>query len=107
MHARKTHRSRTGSLISALLVASMLGGAVAPMAAQAKTQNVLRAGHFAGAGSADARTASTDRTYNTPQGLSLWMNSLPIQQGDKIKLNVFAATGGADLKQIIVRLDND
>ena len=29
-----------------------------------------------------------------------------MQQGDKVKLNVFVATGGADLKEIKVRLDN-
>lgn len=48
----------------------------------------------------------TDRTYNTPQGLSLWTESLPVLQGDKVKLNVFAATGGSELKEIKIRLDN-
>jgi len=48
----------------------------------------------------------TPRTYNTTNGLSIWTNTLPVVQGDKVKVNVFAATGGADLKQIIVRLDN-
>ena len=48
----------------------------------------------------------TDRTYNTPQGPTLWTNGLPIQQGDKIKLNVFAATGGSELQEIKIRLDN-
>ena len=48
----------------------------------------------------------TARTYNTTNGLSLWTNTLPVVQGDKVKINVFAATGGAELKEIIVRLDN-
>ncbi len=49
---------------------------------------------------------ATPRMYNTTNGLSLWTNTLPIVQGDKVKLNVFAATGGAELKEIIVRVDN-
>lgn len=48
----------------------------------------------------------TDQTYPTSQGLSLWTTDRPIPQGDKIKLNVFAATGGGELKEIKVRLDN-
>lgn len=48
----------------------------------------------------------TPRTYQTPAGLSYWTSDLPVQRGDKIKLNVFVATGGADLKRMIVRLDN-
>ncbi len=48
----------------------------------------------------------TPRTYNTAQGPSLWTPGLPVLQGDKIKLNVFAATGGVELRVIIVRLDN-
>lgn len=48
----------------------------------------------------------TPRMYNTTNGLSLWTNTLPVVQGDKVKLNVFAATGGAELKEIIVRVDN-
>ncbi len=48
----------------------------------------------------------TPRMYNTTKGLSLWTNTLPVVQGDKVKLNVFAATGGAELKEIIVRVDN-
>lgn len=49
---------------------------------------------------------ATPRMYNTTSGLSLWTNTLPVVQGDKVKLNVFAATGGAELKEIIVRVDN-
>lgn len=49
---------------------------------------------------------ATPRMYNTTNGLSLWTNTLPVVQGDKVKLNVFAATGGAELKEIIVRVDN-
>ena len=48
----------------------------------------------------------TPRSYDTPQGPTLWKEGLPVQQGDKLKLNVFVATGGADLKEIKVRLDN-
>ncbi len=48
----------------------------------------------------------TPRMYNTTNGLSLWTNTLPVVQGDKVKLNVFAATGGSELKEIIVRVDN-
>lgn len=49
---------------------------------------------------------TTPRMYNTTNGLSLWTTALPIVQGDKVKLNVFAATGGTELKEIIIRLDN-
>lgn len=49
----------------------------------------------------------TPRTYQTAQGPTLWSQDLPIQQGDILKLNVFVATGGADLKEIKVRLDNN
>lgn len=49
---------------------------------------------------------TTPRMYNTTSGMSLWTNTLPVVQGDKVKLNVFAATGGAELKEIIVRVDN-
>lgn len=45
-------------------------------------------------------------TSGTAAGTTFWHEGLPIQQGDKIKLNVFVATGGADLKEIKVRLDN-
>ena len=48
----------------------------------------------------------TPRIYDTPQGTTFWKEGLPVQQGDKVKLNVFVATGGADLKEIKVRLDN-
>jgi hypothetical protein len=48
----------------------------------------------------------TDQTYKTGSVLSLWTSEQPIPQGDKIKLNVFAATGGAELKEIKIRLDN-
>ncbi len=105
MYARKTNRPNTGRLVSALLIAAMLGGAVAPITAHAKGK-VSYAPGVSLVPEVLTSDGVTDRTYNTPQGLSLWMNSLPIMQGDKIKLNVFAATGGADLKQIIVRLDN-
>jgi hypothetical protein len=49
---------------------------------------------------------ATVRTYYTPQGLAYWSNDLPILVGDKIKLNLFAATGGAELMRVIVRSDN-
>jgi hypothetical protein len=106
MYARKSNKPHTGSLVATLLAAALLGGAVAPMTAQAKSQVSYVPG-ISLVPEVLMPDGVNDRTYNTPQGLSLWMNSLPIQQGDKIKLNVFAATGGADLKQIIVRLDND
>ena len=49
----------------------------------------------------------TLRTYkNAPQGTTYWHEGLPIQQGDKIKVNSFVATGGADLQEIRVTLDN-
>ena len=48
----------------------------------------------------------TDETYSTGQGPSLWTTDRPIPKGDKIKLNVFAATGGGELKGIKIRLDN-
>jgi hypothetical protein len=48
----------------------------------------------------------TPQTYSTPQGLSYWTTDLPILQGDKIKLNVFVATGGGEINNIKVRLDN-
>ena len=62
----------------------------------------------------------TDDMYETGQGLSLWsavnagsstVNTgmamdHPVPQGDKVKLSVFAATGGGELKEIKIRLDN-
>ncbi len=48
----------------------------------------------------------TDETYTTSQGLSLWTSDRPIPRGDKMKLNVFAATGGGELREIKIRLDN-
>jgi len=51
--------------------------------------------------------SQTPRYYNVSPGTTLWKDGLPIQQGDKMKLNVFVATGGADLKEIRVKLDNN
>jgi hypothetical protein len=50
----------------------------------------------------------TPENFSTPQGAALWdiQHPQPIPQGDKLKLNVFVATGGADLSEIKVRLDN-
>ena len=49
----------------------------------------------------------TPRAYDyPPQAVTFWKEGLPIQQGDKIRLNVFVATGGADLKEIKIKLDN-
>jgi hypothetical protein len=46
------------------------------------------------------------RTYRTAQGVSYWHAGLPVYKGDAVKLNVFVSTGGADLAETRVRLDN-
>ena len=48
---------------------------------------------------------TTVRTYSTPQGLSYWTGDLPVLRGDKVKIDVFALTGGAELDQVKIRLD--
>lgn len=73
---------------------------------QAKTETV------ASKPSIDAKltvfTSNGDlRIYPTGSGgQEYYTDGLPIQQGDKIKLGVFVATGGFELKHIKVRLDN-
>lgn len=55
----------------------------------------------------EVRTAEGEiRTYKTPQGVSYWRAGLPVYKGDRVKLNVFVSTGGADLAETRVRLDN-
>lgn len=46
------------------------------------------------------------RSYRTAQGVSYWHAGLPVYKGDGVKLNVFVSTGGADLAETRVRLDN-
>jgi hypothetical protein len=46
------------------------------------------------------------RTYRTANGVSYWQAGLPVYKGDAVKLNVFVSTGGADLAETRVRLDN-
>jgi hypothetical protein len=46
------------------------------------------------------------RTYVTPSGFSYWDESLPVQRGDKVKLDIFAVTGPSELAEAKVRLDN-
>lgn len=48
----------------------------------------------------------TQRTYNTPKGLSYWQGDLPIPQGDTMKITAFVATGGAELGNVKIRVDN-
>lgn len=54
--------------------------------------------------------AQTPATVWTAQGPTPWSLSAaaptPIPQGDKLRLNVFVATGGASLSEVKVRLDN-
>jgi hypothetical protein len=46
------------------------------------------------------------RVYTNGGQAAYWNETLPIERGDQIKLNVAVATGGADLGRVIVRLDN-
>jgi hypothetical protein len=46
------------------------------------------------------------RTYRTARGVSYYHAGLPIYRGDNVRLNVFVATGGANLAEAIVRLNN-
>lgn len=46
------------------------------------------------------------RAYRTAGGVSYWHDGLPVYKGDSVKLNVFVSTGGADLAETRVRLDN-
>jgi len=46
------------------------------------------------------------RVYSTSAGPAYWNETLPVQRGDKLTINVAVATGGADLKRVVVRLDN-
>ena len=46
------------------------------------------------------------RSYRTAQGVSYWHAGLPVYKGDRVKLNVFVSTGGAELAETRVRLDN-
>lgn len=96
-------KSRSYRLAGALLLASVLGVVAMPMAS-AKSRVTYKPG--VALVPEVLQADGHQRTYNTPKGLSLWMDSLPIKMGDKIKLNVFAATGGSDLGRIIVRVDN-
>lgn len=47
------------------------------------------------------------RAYHTPDGVTYWRAGLPVYQGDRVKLNVFVSTGGVDLAETRVRLDNE
>nr|MDQ2687605.1 hypothetical protein [Armatimonadota bacterium] len=101
---QKVSIAHTGTLVGALLLTSVMGVGMAPQAALAKSRVSYKPGVAIVSEVMDAK--GQQRTYNTPNGPSLWTDGLPIQKGDKIKLNVFAATGGAELGRIIVRLDN-
>lgn len=46
------------------------------------------------------------RQYTIPGAASYWTNDLPIYTGDKVKIDVFVATGTNTLQEIKVRLDN-
>lgn len=54
------------------------------------------------------RADGSPRTYLTQPGQlpTPWALGLPIYQGDRVRLNVLVATGGAPLQTLIVRLDN-
>lgn len=102
--SRKLSITRSSRLAGALLLTTIFGAGMAPPTAFAKSHVSYKPGVAIVPEVLDA--AGNQRTYNTPNGPSLWTDGLPIQKGDKIKLNVFAATGGAELGRIIVRLDN-
>jgi hypothetical protein len=46
------------------------------------------------------------RTYRTGIGYTYWRADLPIYKGDRVRLNIFACSGGVDLAEARVRLDN-
>lgn len=104
IYSRKASFAHSGALVGTLLLTSIMGVGMTPQAALAKSRVSYKPGVAIASEVMDA--AGKQRIYNTPNGPSIWTDGLPIQQGDKIKLNVFAATGGADLGRIIVRLDN-
>lgn len=101
---RKASITPSHRLASVLLLTTVLGVGMAPPAVHAKSRVSYKPGVAIVPEVLDAN--GQQRTYNTPKGPSLWTDGLPIQKGDKIKLNVFAATGGSELSRIIVRLDN-
>jgi hypothetical protein len=47
------------------------------------------------------------RLYPMATGVSYWTGDLPIYNGDKVKLDVFVATGADTLQELKVRLDNN
>lgn len=102
--SHKVLNSHGGRVAGVLLLTALVGVGAAPPAAQAKSRVSYKPGVAIVPEVMQADGHS--RTYNTPNGPSLWTDGLPVQMGDKIKLNVFAATGGSDLKRIIVRIDN-
>jgi hypothetical protein len=103
-NTRKVWITHSGRLAGALLLTTVFGGGMTPQAALAKSRISYKPG--VAIVPEVLQSNGQERTYNTPNGPSLWTDGLPIQQGDKVKLNVFAATGGAELGRIIVRLDN-
>lgn len=46
------------------------------------------------------------RTYRTADGAAYWSRGLPVYRGDRVRLNVFVSTGGGELAETRVRLDN-
>lgn len=50
--------------------------------------------------------AGTPRVYPTAAGPTYWTQDMPVAVGDHVKLDIFVATGGGELQQAKVRLDN-
>lgn len=46
------------------------------------------------------------RVYSTPAGPTYWSADMPVAVGDQVKLDIFVSTGGGELQQAKVRLDN-
>lgn len=55
----------------------------------------------------EVRTAQGElRTYRLADGATYWKEGLPVFRGDRVKINVFVSSGGEDLAESVVRLDN-
>ncbi|HEY3268574.1 MAG TPA: hypothetical protein VGM37_16770 [Armatimonadota bacterium] len=89
---------------------ALLGSAVLAAGAHARTKTVVTTEIVYAPAVAvvpEVRTPAGElRVYKTPAGITYWRNGLPVYMGDSVKLNVFVSTGGADLAETRVRLDN-
>jgi hypothetical protein len=107
---RGTSRGLSAIVLGCLLLGILFVCATCATPASARTKEVLTSELIytpAVVVIPEVRTPDGElRTYRTPQGVSYWRAGLPVYKGDRVKLNVFVSTGGADLAETRVRLDN-